>query len=68
MVDYYNAGPYNGSVFEVAALANNVTYDRPCCGQGAQSAAVRTLNLPSSPLSFTIVLSILLVGMTFSKL
>jgi hypothetical protein len=29
-VDYYNVG--NGSVFEVAASYNNVTYNRPCCG------------------------------------
>lgn len=29
-VDYYEAG--NGSVFEVAATYNNVTYNRPCCG------------------------------------
>jgi hypothetical protein len=36
-VDYYNVG--NGSVFEVAAKYNNVTYNRPCCGlpvSGAQ--------------------------------
>lgn len=35
-VDYYNVG--NGSVFEVAAKYNNVTYTRECCGVG-QSAA-----------------------------
>jgi hypothetical protein len=29
-VDYYNVG--NGSVFEVAAMYNNVTYNRTCCG------------------------------------
>jgi len=29
-VDYYNVG--NGSVFEVAAKYNNVTYTRECCG------------------------------------
>jgi hypothetical protein len=29
-VDYYNVG--NGSVFEVAAKYNNVTYNRQCCG------------------------------------
>lgn len=29
-VDYYNVG--NGSVFEVAAKYNNVTYNRLCCG------------------------------------
>jgi hypothetical protein len=30
-VDYYNAG--NGSVFEVAAKWNGVTYNRSCCGK-----------------------------------
>jgi hypothetical protein len=29
-VDYYNVG--NGSVFEVAATYNNVSYNRQCCG------------------------------------
>ncbi|TVY41485.1 putative secreted protein, partial [Lachnellula cervina] len=29
-VDFYNVG--NGSVFEVAAKYNNVSYSRPCCG------------------------------------
>lgn len=40
LVDFYNEGTYtvngrtmNGSVFEVAARMNNVTYNRPCCGQ-----------------------------------
>ncbi|KAK4669236.1 uncharacterized protein QC763_201170 [Podospora pseudopauciseta] len=32
-VDYYNYGDYPGSVFEVAARMNNVTFvKRPCCG------------------------------------
>ncbi|TGJ79867.1 hypothetical protein E0Z10_g8885 [Xylaria hypoxylon] len=31
-VDYYNYGGYSGSVFEVAAQMNNVTYSRTCCG------------------------------------
>ncbi|KAK0794078.1 hypothetical protein LTS16_014422 [Friedmanniomyces endolithicus] len=40
LVDYYNDGtPSPGSVFEVAARANGVTYNRRCCGYGAQSAA-----------------------------
>ena len=42
LVDYYNDGSYPGSVFEVAAQMNNVTYNRPCCGQVA-SAACRIL-------------------------
>jgi hypothetical protein len=32
LVDYYNRGSFNGSVFEVAAQANGVEYDRrKCC-------------------------------------
>ena len=30
LVDYYNVN--NGTVFEVAAQHNNVTYTRDCCG------------------------------------
>jgi hypothetical protein len=37
LVDFYNEGPTNGSVFEVAAKANNVTYDRECCGMAGKS-------------------------------
>ncbi|WQF88739.1 Putative PLC-like phosphodiesterase, TIM beta/alpha-barrel domain superfamily [Colletotrichum destructivum] len=32
-VDYYNYGGYPGSVFEVQARMNNVTYTRDCCGK-----------------------------------
>jgi hypothetical protein len=32
LVDYYNSGSSNGSVFEVAAMMNNVTCNRTCCG------------------------------------
>lgn len=35
-VDYYNVG--NGTVFEVAAKYNNVTYTRECCGLPASAA------------------------------
>lgn len=38
-VDYYNVG--KGSVFEVAAKWNNVTYDRACCGLVGKSGAER---------------------------
>ncbi|KAL9001165.1 MAG: hypothetical protein Q9169_000349 [Polycauliona sp. 2 TL-2023] len=37
LVDFYNVG--SGSVFEVAAKYNNVTYDRPCCGMVPSSAS-----------------------------
>jgi hypothetical protein len=40
LVDYYNFGNFNGSVFQVAADANNVTYNRKsCCGMETTSAA-----------------------------
>ncbi|KAK5110106.1 hypothetical protein LTR62_006240 [Meristemomyces frigidus] len=40
LVDYYNIGsPGPGSVFEVAAKANGVTYNRRCCGVSATSDA-----------------------------
>ncbi|KAI1614125.1 PLC-like phosphodiesterase [Exophiala viscosa] len=40
LVDYYNIGSYNGSVFQVAADANNVTYNKAsCCGTSGTSAA-----------------------------
>jgi hypothetical protein len=33
LVDYYNIGDFNGSVFQVGATANNVTYaHNSCCG------------------------------------
>ncbi|KAI4607975.1 hypothetical protein J4E80_009372 [Alternaria sp. BMP 0032] len=40
LVDYYNYGNFNGSVFQVAATANNVTYnEQSCCGTEGTSAA-----------------------------
>jgi hypothetical protein len=42
LVDYYNYGNFDGSVFQVAAEANNVTYNRnSCCGKATVSAASR---------------------------
>lgn len=39
-VDYYNYGGFPGSVFEVAAMMNNVTFNRrPCCGMKVNGAA-----------------------------
>ncbi|TPX15697.1 uncharacterized protein E0L32_000031 [Thyridium curvatum] len=42
-VDYYNYGDPPGSVFEVAAKMNNVTYDRVCCGKKANAADMKML-------------------------
>lgn len=35
LVDYYNFGNFNGSVFQVAATANNVSYNRDSCCSSA---------------------------------
>lgn len=57
LVDYYNDGSYPGSVFEVAARLNNVTYNRPCCGHSlAVSAAANAF--PHSLLLATISVSV----------
>lgn len=47
LVDFYNYGPTPGSVFEVAARANGVTYNRPCCGTTTRSLAA-TVSRPSA--------------------
>lgn len=39
LVDFYNVGNTNGSVFQVAADLNNVTYNGKCCG--SESGASR---------------------------
>jgi hypothetical protein len=52
LVDFYNQGSTNGSVFEVAAKANNVTYDRPCCGLTARSRSEATLPMQSSSAAY----------------
>lgn len=42
LVDYYNRGNFNGSVFQVAATANNVPYNRTsCCGKEIKNGATR---------------------------
>lgn len=43
LVDYYNYGNFNGSVFEVAAEMNNVTYNGKCCGK--TSGALREISV-----------------------
>ncbi|KAB8542118.1 hypothetical protein FH972_025581 [Carpinus fangiana] len=45
LVDFYDVG--DGSVFEVAAKMNNVTYSRPCCGQTTSVSAASGLLKPS---------------------
>lgn len=46
LVDYYNIGDFNGSVFAVAAEANGVDYDRTsCCGTQTKSGAGRNAGI-----------------------
>ncbi|EFQ96692.1 hypothetical protein MGYG_08616 [Nannizzia gypsea CBS 118893] len=39
LVDYYNVGNVNGSVLQVAAELNNVTYNGKCCGRATSLAS-----------------------------
>lgn len=65
LVDYYNTGSSNGSVFEVAATMNNVTYTQKCCGTAVPSAASHK---PASslllPVTSTALLAVFLAGWT----
>lgn len=61
LVDFYNIGSYNGSVFEVAAIANGVQYNRDqCCGndQRVYNAAPRHAGFGS----FTIAVAVGVLG------
>ncbi|KAI6090027.1 PLC-like phosphodiesterase [Hypoxylon rubiginosum] len=56
-VDYYNFGGYAGSVFEVAAQMNNVTYDRQCCGVSTNGAERLLINGGFTYLLITMIFS-----------
>ncbi|KAF2736363.1 PLC-like phosphodiesterase [Polyplosphaeria fusca] len=60
LVDYYNAGPINGSVFEVAARANNVTYDRKCCGSESPASILKRPSVTYLGLTVVAVLMLML--------
>lgn len=62
LVDFYNYGMTSGSVFQVAAQMNGVTYRGGCCGNGASSAAAGQL-LKSAHvfIAFAVVLLALLL-------
>ena len=64
LVDFYNIGSFEGSVFQVAATANNVTYDRSsCCGNnGGTSDGSRSNSLSTKAMSlFAGIAALLLV-------
>ncbi|OSS53615.1 hypothetical protein B5807_01277 [Epicoccum nigrum] len=49
LVDYYNFGNFNGSVFQVAATANNVSYNRDsCCGVLRKESSSSVLSIDGS--------------------
>jgi hypothetical protein len=49
LVDYYNFGNFNGSVFQVAATANGVSYNRDsCCGDLRGTSGSSALRFDSS--------------------
>lgn len=56
LVDFYNQGSTNGSVFEVAARANGVTYNRPCCGR-ARSDASDVMRPSAAYLGFVVAIA-----------
>ena len=59
-VDYYNYGSFRGSVFEVAAQMNNVTYNRDsCCG--TTGAAPRLSQASSWTALSAVLLSVVLL-------
>jgi hypothetical protein len=61
LVDFYNQGPTSGSVFEVAARANGVTYNRPCCGTTARSLAVTTSQPSITYLALLVIVTTIIV-------
>lgn len=64
LVDYYNIGNVNGSVFQVAAKLNNVTYNGKCCGRTTSLASESVLGRLSGKLEMIysmIVINILVM-------
>jgi hypothetical protein len=56
LVDFYDVG--QGSVFEVAAKANGVDYNRACCGATSTSAAT---NIKGSAAALLVAIAAALV-------
>jgi hypothetical protein len=61
-VDYYDEGSYPGSVFEVAAMMNGVTYTGQCCGMES-AASLRPHPNSAYTQWFLLWLGIALVGL-----
>jgi hypothetical protein len=62
LVDYYNYGNFNGSVFQVAAEANNVSYNRDsCCGTVTSAASKYELTITAAFALFCVLSLSLLI-------
>ena len=61
LVDFYNYGNEPGSVFQVAAQMNNVTYRGGCCGKGGTTSGAAEQLLKFAHVLFSIGLASLLV-------
>jgi hypothetical protein len=61
LVDYYNFGNFNGSVFEVAATVNNVSYNpNSCCGTIGTSVAFKAFQFATPQIALIFASAILL--------
>ncbi|KAM5463063.1 hypothetical protein MauCBS54593_007722 [Microsporum audouinii] len=60
LVDYYNVGNVNGSVFQVAAELNNVTYNGKCCGRTTSLASGSVFSGLSS--SLQMIYSVIMIN------
>lgn len=56
LVDYYNVG--SGSVFEVAAKYNNVTYNGNCCGTSGATSGAMSVSIPDGVVLGLVLLAV----------
>ncbi|KAK2750806.1 hypothetical protein FQN55_001816 [Onygenales sp. PD_40] len=61
LVDYYNIGPVNGSVFQAAAMLNNVTYNGKCCGSLTSASPGTVMSQLSNSLCLVYLIMVLVI-------
>lgn len=64
LVDFYNYGNFNGSVFEVAAKMNGLNYSRPCCGMDTSLNSAASITSRPSTLAALVALAVAVVMLT----
>ncbi|EFX02467.1 hypothetical protein CMQ_5828 [Grosmannia clavigera kw1407] len=57
-VDYYNHGHPPGSVFQVAARMNRVTYNTTCCRKARTSGAIHSVALSPAALGLVVIMTV----------